>query len=488
MGTVKIYSAIMQAYGLLEFFTSKEVIKSALINLLFFRKAVYAFEKTYTELLQTQPECSQAPEQYVLRNRIYLPQEVQQWNLGALNDSNIKDGICAVLRVVGQENPGIQKLLWVEPEQIPIQEQPLLSLYQLFQQFPICDKEGACDEFAEIFETIMLLFSTSVVSNSGEFYTPQSIVALMVALINPEGGVIYDPCCKNGSMLIAAEQHLAKKNAKHALCGQEQAQEAWTLAQMSLHAFSVQADLGKSPNDIFLKDLHPDLQADYVLTNPPFGSRNWSRDYAIAYSDPRWKYGVPPKNNGDFAWLQHALYHAKSNAKISIVLSVSSLYRDNSSESAIRRGMIHDDIIEAIIALPKGVFFSTKVATAIWILNKAKNAVCKNNILFIDASAHSKATNKIVTLEPDICQKITSNYQAFLNGQTVVQEGFCNIASVDEIASSGYSLMPSRYIPLKEVVHLSESELDDQQKQLQIELRHLALRSATLLDDLLAGE
>lgn len=450
MGREKLYAVLQQANDLLESIENKEDKKFILMNMLLFRKTVY---------------------------------ELQTPSFNELSVSDVKEHVCSVLQMAAQKVPTLRESLWIEPRQIPLQEQTLLTLYYLFQQLPVCDQKVDSSDFIVMFEMMTQLYMVRMASN--EFYTPRSIVRLIVTLTNPTGGAIYDPCYKNAAILIAVAQHLSENGAEYEMFGQEQEQNAWKLAQMLMYLFSVKANLGKAPNDVFINDLHPDLRADYVLGNPPFRSRNWGRDSERVWQDPRWKYGLPSKNNGDYAWLQHMLYHAKKDGKISAVLTVSALYRENSSEIAIRRNMINDDIIEAIITLPKGLFYGTQVATAIWMLNKEKSVPSKHKILFLDGSTLGTKDTRIVTLSENEIQKIVASYQAYINGEFVQEEGFCKTASIEEVAASDYTLLPNHYISYKKEILPSVSELEKQKQQLQMELRDLISANSDLLDHLL---
>ena len=454
----EIYAILRQADDILEPIENKSTKKSILLNMLFFRKAAYEHEER---------QCSE-----------------QRLRPNPINDSNVKVYICSVLRRFMPEIPLDRSLLWLDPQQISIHERMLVMLYHLFRRITASDEAPGNPNFIMAFAIIMKLYPASTASKSSAFFTPQGIVDLMVMLTDPQGGSIYDPCCKNAITLLTAGQHLAKKNAEYRLCGQEQDPESWRLAKSLMYLSNLEADLGKAADDVFMNDLHPHLQADVVLGNPPFSSRNWCKDYKRIWQDPRWEYAVPPKNSGDFAWLQHMLYHTKDDGKLAVVLTVSALYRDTSSERTIRKKMIEKDIVEAIIALPKGMFHSTQVATAIWIVNKGKKNACKNCVLFVDASALGVKTNRVVTLAENDCKKITTSYQMYSNGDKVEEEGFCKVALADEIAASDYSLFPNHYITREKSSVPSVSELDDQSRNLQAELRDLASANTALLDEL----
>jgi|GEM_PF-6021495 len=454
----EIGTLLKQADDILDPIENKDDKKVILLNMLLFRKAACEHEETQLNEPRQRPN--------------------------PINTSNIKAYICSVLRMFAHELPMDRALLWLDPQQLSIHERILLTLYHLFRQIPSSDQAYDNADFINAFETIIRLYPASTISKSGSFFTPKSIVNLMVMLTDPKGGSIYDPCCKNAVTLLTAGQHLFKKNVEYKLFGQEQDLEVWKLAQTLLYFSNIKADLGKAAADVFMNDQHPHLQADVVLGNPPFSSRNWYKDNERIQHDPRWKYAVPTKNSGDFAWLQHMLYHTKNDGKLAAVLAVSALYRDTPSEHTIRKKMIEDDIIEAIIALPKRLFYGSQVATAIWIINKKKKKACQNCILFIDASTLGTKTTHIVTLPETDCEKIVSNYQRYINGATIEEEGFCKVALSDEIAASDYTLFPSHYISYEENTIPSILELDNQSQRLQSDLRDLAFANAALLDGL----
>lgn len=485
MGREKLYDILHQANHLLSSLENTDDKKSVLLNMLLLRKTTYDFELTRLNLWRQNPEFCEDPSQFKSRHAVYLPEHMQRQKACSLSD--VKEFICSVLQALAKEFPALQEALWLEPEQIPVDAQTLLTLYQLFQSLPVCEQKLGSSDFSEMLEMVLQLYLPSDSLSAG-FYTPRSVITLVVALLNPVRGSIYDPCCKNAATLIAAARRLSEQQAEYELFGQEENPNAWLLAQMALYASSIEADLGAASDDVFIHDLHAPLRADYVVANPPFHSRNWSRDSALLASDPRWKYGTPPKGNGDYAWLQHALSHAKDGGKVSVVLPVSSLYRENALESTIRSKIIQDDIIEAIVALPKGLFYGTQVMTAIWVLNKDKSSLCRNRILFIDASALGTKANRTVTLEEDTCQRILSTYKAYLGGEVVRQEGFCTAAALEEIAARDCTLFPKRYIPYAKEAVPTVSELEERRRQLQAELRHLVSENSLLLTRLLSGK
>ena len=475
-----VYAILKQADDILESIENKGDKKATLLNMLLFRKATFE----HKDIQYQSPEHGKSSAQFEIRSAASSSEAMSSQNTNWLNASNVKGYTCSVLRVLAQEIPIVRELLWIDPHEIPMHEQELLKLHHLFRRLPVSDQAINRSDFIVAFETIMQLHATDTSSKSGAFSTPKSIVDLMVTLLDPKGGSIYDPCCKNAATLLAVGRHLSEKNIEHKLFGQEHDLESWRIAKLLMYFSSTKADLGRTADDVFMNDLHPHLQADVVLGSPPFSSRKWYRDNEPIKQDPRWKYDVPPKSSGDFAWLQHMLYHAKDDGKLAIVLAVSTLYKNSASEHTIRKRMIEDDIIEAIITLPKGVFHSTQVATAIWILNKKKNISCQNCILFIDASGLGTKASRIVTLETSDCEKITSNYQMYIDGVMVKEEGFCNVVSIEEIVASEYTLFPKQYISYIKSTVPSILELESQSRGLQSELCDLVFANSALLDGL----
>lgn len=222
--------------------------------------------------------------------------------------------------------------------------------------------------------------------NAGEFYTPACIVKTLVAILEPYKGRVYDPCCGSGGMFVQSakfiESHAGNIN-DIAVYGQDSNPTTWKMAQMNLAIRGIEADLGKFNADTFFNDCHPTLKADYILANPPFNISGWGADQLK--DDVRWKYGTPPDGNANFAWIQHMLSHLTPNGgMIGTVLANGSLSSQTSNEGVIRKNLVEGNVVECIISLPSGLFYSTGIPVCLWILKRGKNENTKDKVLFID--------------------------------------------------------------------------------------------------------
>ena len=228
--------------------------------------------------------------------------------------------------------------------------------------------------------------------------------------------------------------------------GQESNPTTWKMAKMNLAIRQIEADLGEHPDDTFLNDLHPTLKADYIMANPPFNLKKWGQEQLT--DDKRWKYGIPPKGNANYAWMQHMIHHLSVNGKIGLVLANGSLSSTTSGEGKIRQAIIEDDLIDAIITLPTQLFYTTGIPVSLWFINKNKKQ--KGKTLFIDArELGTMVTRKLRELTDEDIQLMADTYNKYTEGTLEDEKGFCKIATLDDIKEQDYILTPGRYVGFK---------------------------------------
>jgi type I restriction enzyme M protein len=331
------------------------------------------------------------------------------------------------------------------------------------------------DLLGRVYEYFLTRFASAEGKNGGQFYTPRCVVQLLVEMLAPYKGRIYDPCCGSGGMFVQSENFVEAHGGKLgdiSIYGQESNATTRRLAVMNLALRGIEADFGPEHADTFRRDLHPDLRADYILANPPFNDSDWFRKD----DDVRWQFGVPPKGNANFAWVQHFIHHlapagpGTSGGMAGFVLANGSMSSNQSGEGEIRRAIIEADLVDCMVALPGQLFYSTQIPVCLWFLTRNKSGGTvgatssaspklrprRGETLFIDARKMGTLIDRVhrELTEPDL-HKIVSTYHTWRSGKApdkyVDIPGFCKSATTAEIAKHGYVLTPGRYVGAEEV-------------------------------------
>ena len=332
------------------------------------------------------------------------------------------------------------------------------------------------DILGRVYEYFLSRFASAEGKKGGQFYTPQSVVRLLVEMLAPYKGRVYDPCCGSGGMFVQSEKFVEAHGGRLgdiSIYGQESNATTRRLAMMNLAIRGIEADLGEEQADTFRRDLHPDLRADFVLANPPFNDSDWFRKD----DDARWQFGLPPRGNANFAWVQHFIYHLAPTGMAGFVLANGSMSANQSGEGEIRRAIIEADLVDCMVALPGQLFYSTQIPVCLWFFSKNKSRrvlehgedlpVCfrdrKRETLFIDARKMGTLIDRVHReFDDSDISRIADTYHAWrgdgtsLNSQQATLNysdisGFCKSATTDEIAQHGYVLTPGRYVGAQEV-------------------------------------
>jgi type I restriction enzyme M protein len=299
-------------------------------------------------------------------------------------------------------------------------------------------------------------FANAEGKKGGQFYTPKSIVKLMVEMIEPYKGRVYDPACCSGGMFVMSEKFVLQHNGNikdiH-VYGQESNQTTWKLSKMNLAIRNLNSEQVKwNTEGSFLKDAHPDLKADYILANPPFNQSDWGQE--ILQDDARWKgYRLPPAGNANYAWILHMLYHLRRDGVMATVLANGSLSSNTSGEGEIRKKLIENDLVECIVALPKQLFYNTGIPACIWFLRREKD-VRKKEILFIDASEMGFLKDRVHReLTDEDIDKISDTYHKWRKDPEKYEDekGFSKSAQMEEVEKNVFTLTPGRYVGMKDV-------------------------------------
>ncbi|MFN7931360.1 MAG: class I SAM-dependent DNA methyltransferase [Blastocatellia bacterium] len=332
----------------------------------------------------------------------------------------------------------------------------------------------AKDVLGEVYEYFLGQFANAEGKKGGQFYTPASVVRVIVEMIAPHKGKVYDPCCGSGGMFVQSEKFIESHGGKFgdiSIYGQESNPTTWRLVAMNLAIRGMDFNLGKEPADTFLRPQHQDLRADFAMANPPFNISDWWNERLEG--DPRWQYGTPPQGNANFAWLQHILYHLKPNGMAGVVLANGSMSSSQNNEGTIRRAMIQGDVIDAMVALPPQLFFNTQIPACLWFLTKDKRGHGRDRrgeTLFIDARKLGRLVDRVNRVFDDAdVAKIANAYHAWRqDGETTETyqdvAGFCRTVQREEMQKHDYVLTPGRYVGAEEAEEDSEAFADKMQR------------------------
>lgn len=408
-------------------------------------------------------------------NVFWVP-EAARWESirGNAKQVDIGKRIDEALSAIEAENPSLKNILDKRYARAQLPDGKLGELVDLISVIGFGgDANHARDLLGQVYEYFLGQFASAEGKRGGQFYTPASIVKTLVAVLNPHHGKVYDPCCGSGGMFVQSEKFIEAHGGKLgdvSIYGQESNPTTWRLAAMNLAIRGLDFNLGKEPADSFIRNQHSDLRADFVLANPPFNISDWW--HGSLEGDPRWVYGTPPQGNANYAWLQHMLFHLKSNGRAGIVLANGSMSSSQNTEGDIRKAMVEADVVEVMIALPGQLFFNTQIPACLWFLTKQKVAR-PGEVLFIDARKLGTYISRvqIELLDSDIerVAKTVANWRGVsldVGGEIAEYAdvaGFCRSVTLAEIAEHGHVLTPSRYVGTEAVENDDEAFADKMQ-------------------------
>ena len=425
--------------------------KFIVLGLIFLKYISDSFEERYKELVEEGYGLEEEKDSYTEKNIFYVPKNARwEYLVEHSKDNNIGEIIDDALTLIEKDNTSLKNVLPKDYNSPTMRNVNLGELIDLFTNIKVGTKDAIeKDILGRIYEYFLGQFAKNELQKGGEFYTPACLVRTMVECIEPYQGRVYDPACGSGGMFIQSlkfvQEHQGNIN-NISIYGQEKNPTTWRLAKMNLAIRSLNGDLGKYAADTFTEDLHKDLKADFILANPPF-NMEWDRDKVE--NDSRWKYGLAPKNNANYAWLQHMISKLSQNGKMACILANGSLSAGG-QEGEIRKKIIEDDLVDCIISMPTNLFYTVTVPCSIWIINRNKKQ--KGYTLFINASnMGTMVTRKLRELSKEDILKIADtyhNYQNDTNYEDVL--GYCKKAKLEEIKSNDYVLTPGRYVGVKE--------------------------------------
>lgn len=449
--------------------------KHIVLGLIFLKYISDSFEEKHKKLSNTPHADPEDKDEYVSENIFWVPREARwsflrdnakQPNIGVLID----DAMDAIER----DNPSLKGVLTKEYAKERLDKRRLGELIDTFSNIIFDEDHKSKDLLGRIYEYFMGMFADAEGKRGGQFYTPRSIVRLLVEMLAPKPGArVYDPCCGSGGMFVQSEEfveaHAGKATPNQqdiAIYGQESNQTTWRLGKMNMAIRGIGAQI--EYGDTLHNDKLPDLKADYIIANPPFNISDWGGE--TLRSDPRWKFGTPPTGNANFAWVQHFIHHLAPNGTAGFVLANGSMSSQSSGEGQIRKNIVEADLVDCIVTLPAQLFFNTGIPACLWFVSRGrKNRSGKT--LFIDGRNLGKMINRRNReLTNEDIKKISSAYHEFREKGTVENvPGFANVATLDEIKEHDYVLTPGRYVGTEEVEEDKEA-FDEKMQRLTVEL------------------
>lgn len=461
--------------------------KNVVLGLIFLKYISDSFQKLHDKLSQDSFSDPEDRDEYIAENCFFVPREARWAELQSkakLPDIGVY--LDDAMSAIEKENRELKNVLPKVYGKANLDKASLGQLIDVISNIELqAHGEDTKDLLGRVYEYFLGEFASAEGKKGGQFYTPKSIVRLMVEMIEPKKGRVYDPACGSGGMFIMSEKFVENVIGGNiqdiTIYGQESNQTTWKLSKMNLAIRNINSKfVAWNTEGSFLKDEHPDLKADYILANPPFNQSEWGAE--ILAEDGRWKYGVPPNGNANFAWMQHMIYHLAVNGVMATVLSNGSLSSMTSGEGQIRERIVRDNLVECIIALPKQLFYNTGIPATIWILRRGRSPQ-DNQTLFIDASEMGYMKTRVIRdfTDEDI-QKIETIYKQWRerDGYEDVA-GFCKSATLEEIAAHDFVLTPGRYVG---IVHEEDDDVAFEEKmaELTATLSH-QMAQEKILDD-----
>ena len=467
--------------------------KHVVLGLIFLKYISDAFKEVY-EKLKNDPEGLSDPEdidEYRMRNVFWVPPEAR-WDYLQKNAKQPTIGtlIDNAMDAIERDNPSLKGVLPKDYARPALDKQRVGELIDLIGTIGLGDEESRSkDILGRVYEYFLGQFADAEGKKGGQFYTPRCIVKLLVEMIEPYKGRIYDPCCGSGGMFVQSEKFIEAHGGKIgdiSIYGQESNPTTWRLCKMNLAIRGIEANIQRG--DSFHNDLHRDLRADFILANPPFNDSDWGGERL--QNDVRWKYGIPPKGNANFAWVQHFIYHLSPHGIAGFVLANGSMSSMTSGEGEIRKNIVEDDLVDCMIALPSQLFYNTMIPACLWFVARDKsNGKFRNRkgeVLFIDARKMGKMVDRRHReLTDEEIKKIASTYHAWRGegGEYKDIPGFCKSATIEEIRKHNHILTPGRYVGFEEEEE-DDEPFDEKMKRLTSELAQQFQKSRELEEEI----
>lgn len=404
----------------------------------------------------------------------FLQEKAKQPNIGVLID--------AAMDAIERDNPSLKGVLPKTYARADIDKRLLGELVDLIGSIGFTSVDhGSDDVLGRVYEYFLGQFARAEGQKAGAFYTPRSVVRLLVEMLEPYKGRVFDPCCGSGGMFVQSAEFVAAHGGHRSdvsIYGQESTATTWRLGRMNLAIRGIEANLGDHADDSFHRDLHKDLRADFILANPPFNLDDWYSD--ALRDDPRWKYGLPPAGNGNFAWVQHFIYHLAPSGMAGFVLANGSLSSKTSGEGEIRKKLVEANLVDCVVAMPERLFLNTGIPVCLWFVGKDRSNGSfrdrRGEVLFIDARKLGRMENRTLRVFDDAdVAKVAGTYHAWRGEPSDAPyadvPGFCRSAELDEVRFHDFVLTPGRYV--------GAANVDDDGEPIDAKLRRLRAQLLT---------
>jgi type I restriction enzyme M protein len=407
-------------------------------------------------------ELAEDRDSYTEDNVFWVPERAR-WDYIKANATSVEPSIGTLIDQamlsLESENPSLKGVLTKNYARTELDQTRLAEVVKLFSDLTFQDAHHGQDTLGRVYEYFLGQFAIAEGKRGGQYYTAGCVVRLLVEMLQPFNGRVYDPCCGSGGMFVQSERFVEAHGGKRfdvSIFGQESNPTTWRLAKMNLAIRGIEADLGPKWADAFVEDLHPGLKADFVLANPPFNDSDWGS--AQARAGERWPYGVPPASNANFAWVQHFIHHLAPHGYAGFVLANGALSSQQSGEGEIRKKIVEADLVDCIVSLPGQLFSTTQIPVSLWLLTREKsNGLVRDKklrdrrgeTLFIDArglGTMETRTLKVLTAE-DIA-RVADAYHSWreIGGRYADEFGFCKAARTEAIERQNYVLSPGRFV------------------------------------------
>lgn len=476
----KIWAAAIKLRGNLDASEYRNVV----LGLVFLKYISDRFDKRYKELVEEGEGFEEDRDEYTAENVFWVPTDAR-WNViaDAAHQPNIGVVIDNAMTSIEKDNTRLKNVLpknYARPELDKIK---LGEVVEIFDNVNMHSQGEDFDILGRIYEYCLNQFAAEAKQKGGEFYTPACIVRTLVEVLEPYEGRVYDPACGSGGMFVQSAKFIQNHRGdlkKIHIFGQEYNANTWKMAQMNLAIRGIDADLGSSWGDSFSDDKHATEKFDFVMANPPFNMQDWGAERLA--NDVRWKYGVPPNGNANFAWIQHMIHHLSPKGKVGLVLANGSLSSQTGGEGEIRKNLLEADMVEGIVALPSQLFFSVQISACLWFFNRQKKQ--QGKVLFVDArNMGSMVSRTQRELSEEDILKISDSFKAYQVGTLEDEKGFCATVTLEDIAKQDYILTPGRYVGIAETEDDGEP-FQEKMERLTSELSEMFEQSHKLEDEI----
>ena len=476
--------------------------KHVALGLIFLKYISDRFEERHAEILaepdtpdELKQELAEDRDAYTAENVFWVPEQAR-WDFLKARATSVEPTIGALIDTamlaLEAENPSLKGVLTKNYARPELDQTKLGEVIKLFSDLAFRDAHHGQDVLGRVYEYFLGQFAIAEGKRGGQFYTAGCVVRLLVEMLQPFKGRVYDPCCGSGGMFVHSERFVAVHGGGRddvSVFGQESNPTTWRLAKMNLAIRGIEANLGSKWADTFHEDLHPGLKADFVLANPPFNDSDWGGERLR--SGDRWQYGVPPAGNANFAWVQHFISHLAPHGYAGFVLANGALSSQQSGEGELRRAIVEADLVDCIVSLPGQLFFTTQIPVCLWFLARDKsNGLVRDlklrdrrrETLFLDARGLGIMKNRTLkVLTEDDTARVAATYHAWreAGGRYADVPGFAKSATTDEVAAQGFVLTPGRYVGAA-VAEAEEESFEVRMRRLTATLREQMAEGAKL--------